>query len=129
MQQLTIAGNVGKDGVLRDTANDKVLSFSVAVSNGKGKDSTWFDVAVWGKRAEALHQYITKGTRVAISGRPTCRAHDGKAYMGVNVDQLTFLGGGQAREEGSGDGYGAGGTPNNSDLADDEIPFLCEWRL
>ena len=132
MQQLTIAGNVGKDPVLRKTqGGDDVLSFSLAVDNGKDangnkRDATWYDCSVWGKRASALESYISKGSKLTLTGRPTCRAHDGKAYMGLSVDGLTFMGGGQDRDAGgsSSGGYGAGGQPGGGhrDMGDD-IPF------
>ena len=132
-QLLIIAGNVGKDAVLRRTqGGDDVLSFSVAVSNGKDKDgndrpSTWFDCSLWGPRAEKLQRYITKGCKLTVTGRPTARAHEGKAYLGLTVNDLTFMGGGERREErqepepqrqqgGSGGSYAGGGI-------EDEIPF------
>ena len=129
MQQLTIAGNVGKDAELRRTGNgDAVLGFSVAVDNGKDKngnkrDSTWFDCSIWGKRAESLERYITKGTKLVLTGRPTAREHNGKAYLGISVNDLTFMGGstgGQPRA----DNYQAPTDhhPPARDL-DDEIPF------
>ena len=100
MQVLSIAGNVGKDAVLRTTpGGDKVLGFSVAVSNGKDKDATWYDCSVWGKRAESLESHIKKGGKLALSGRPTVRVHEGKPYLGLSVNELAFMGGGQARDE------------------------------
>lgn len=140
MQQLTIAGNVGKDAELRRTGNgDAVLGFSLAVDNGKDKsgnkrDSTWFDCSIWGKRAESLERHITKGTKLVLTGRPTCREHNGKAYLGISVNDLTFMGGstgsGQRQDNyqaPQGDGYGAGGRPP-ADLSD-EIPFAAEARI
>lgn len=124
MQQLTIAGNVGKDAKLNELqSGDKVLNFSVAVSNGKDKDgnrrdSTWFDCSLWGKRAEALAPYITNGSRLVVTGRPTAREYEGKVYLGCNVDQLTMLGGGQERSEPQEQQR----EPEPQDL-DDEIPF------
>jgi single-strand DNA-binding protein len=127
MQQLMIAGTVGRDAVLRRTnGGDAVLGFSLAVDNGKDKDgnkrpATWFDCSVWGKRAEALERHITKGLKLALSGRPSARAHEGKAYLGISVDQLTFMGGGQDR----GDSY----EPQDKEYdgphegIQDEIPF------
>lgn len=140
MQILTIAGNVGKDAELRRTqGGDPVLNFSLAVDNGKDRDGnkrepSWFDCAVWGKRAEALQSYIKKGDKLAVSGRPTARAHEGKAYLGINVNEVTFQGGsggGSAPGQGGSDrgsaphddGYGAGGR-----AMDDEIPFTWEGR-
>ena len=129
MQVIIIAGNVGKDAVLRRTqSGDSVLGFSLAVDNGKDKDgnkrdTTWVDCSVWGKRAESLEQYVTKGTKLTISGRPTVRAHEGKAYLGVSVNELTFMGGGH--EGGSNSGYrdnSQTGAANPDDMGD-EVPF------
>lgn len=105
MQILTIAGNVGKDAVLRrQDGRDPVLNFSIAVDNGKDKDgqsrpATWFDCSIWGKRAEALEKHITKGIKLAVSGKPSARAHEGKAYLGITVNDLTFQGGSQQGED------------------------------
>lgn len=113
MQILTIAGNVGKDATLRTTnGGDQVLSFSLAIDNGKDKngskrDATWVDCSIWGKRAESLNGHITKGSKLALSGRPTVREYEGKAYLGLTVDSLTFMGGGQQSED---DGFRGGGS-------------------
>jgi len=94
MQILTIAGNVGKEPTLRNTqSGDAVLGFSVAVDTGKDKngnkrDPAWYDVAIWGKRGEALANVISKGMKITVSGRPTARAYEGKAYMGISADQV-----------------------------------------
>jgi len=100
MQQLIIAGNVGKNAELRRTqSGDAVLGFSLAVDNGKDasgnkRDATWYDCSIWGKRAESLQNHITKGTKRVLTGRPTAREHNGKAYLGISVNELTFMGGG-----------------------------------
>jgi single-strand DNA-binding protein len=126
MQKLIIAGTVGKDAVLRRTGNgDAVLGFSVAVDQGKDasgnkRDALWVDCSIWGKRAEALQSYITKGSKLALEGRPTVRAHDGKAYLGLSVNELTFQGGGSDRQ--GGDDYQRNDVPPSREL-DDEIPF------
>ncbi|MGN7959171.1 single-stranded DNA-binding protein [Agrobacterium radiobacter] len=137
MQTLIIAGNVGKDAVLRRTnEGEPVLGFSIAVDNGKDKSgndrsSTWFDCAVWGKRAEGLAKHIVKGSKLTVSGRPTARVHDGKAYLGINVDNLTFMGGPKPaqrpNDEPERDSYGNQQPANFGDM-DDEVPFVMEWR-
>lgn len=117
MQKLTIAGTIGKDAVLRNTSGDSVLGFSLAVDNGKDsngnrRDSTWYDCAIWGKRATSLERHMTKGLKLVLTGRPTVRVHEGKAYLGISVDDFTFMGGGQQRQDqeaGRGDdGYDPG---------------------
>jgi single-strand DNA-binding protein len=132
MQQLILAGTVGRDAELRRTNNgDAVLNFSLAIDNGKDKDgnkreATWFDCSLWGKRAEALQSYVLKGGKLTVTGRPSAREHNGKVYLGCNVQELTFMGGGN-RDSQQGGGYdqspqGHGGQSGGSDF-DDEIPF------
>ena len=146
MENLIIAGTVGKDAVLRRTGNnDAVLGFSVAVDQGKDKngqkrDSKWYDASIWGKRAESLQSYITKGTKLTLQGRPTAREHEGKVYMGIVVNELAFQGGASQRDtshQDQGGGYGsAGGSAYgasagnfNEDIGGDDIPFAPEWRI
>lgn len=120
MQKLTLAGNCGKDAVLRRTqSGDAILSFSLACSNGRDKDSTWYDCSIWGKRGEALDGKITKGTKLVLIGRPTVRVHEGKAYPGISVDDLEFMGGGQRNDDTSRDSY----SPSGSSDDESSIPF------
>ncbi|MDE0590434.1 single-stranded DNA-binding protein [Halocynthiibacter sp. C4] len=127
MQKLIIAGNVGKDAELRRTQNgDAVLGFSVAVDNGKDKngnkrETTWIDCSVWGKRAESLENHIKKGIKLTLEGRPTVREHNGKAYLGMSVNELTFQGGGS---QGSNQGQQQGSAPAGGYSGiEDAIPF------
>ena len=121
MNILMIAGTIGKDAELRRTqSGDAVAGFSVAIDNGKDKngnkrDTTWIDCSLWGKRGESLCQYLTKGTKVAITGRPTVREHNGKAYQGCSVNEITLMGGGQKSQD---------QTSNyQAPPLDDDIPF------
>lgn len=136
MQKLIIAGTVGRDAELRQTGQgDPVLGFSLAIDNGKDqqgnkRDATWYDCSIWGKRATALQSYINKGSKLTLIGRPTAREHQGKVYMGISVDDLTFMGGGQqSNQQGGGydqgGGYGQGGQPSGGGFDDmsDAIPF------
>jgi single-strand DNA-binding protein len=70
--KLTIVGNLGKDPEMRYTPKGTaVTSFSVAVSEGFGdnKETIWFNVSVWGNRAEACKEYLKKGQQVVIDGK------------------------------------------------------------
>jgi single-strand DNA-binding protein len=137
MISMTIAGNVGKNAELRTTqGGDPVLGFSIAVDNGKDKngnkrDSTWVNCSIWGKRAESLQSYITKGTKLVVTGRPGVNVYEGKGSLTLSVNDLTFMGGAKQEDRGkydqSPEGYNAGGRPGND--IDDEIPFAAEWRI
>lgn len=123
MKTITIAGNVGKDAITRRTqAGDAVTGWSVAVEERQGQDkrTIWFDVSLWGKRGEALAQYITKGTRIAVAGELSTREHESRTYLTIRADQVTLLGGGERRDGPSDDG--GQNPPARRDL-DDEIPF------
>jgi single-strand DNA-binding protein len=143
MQTLLIAGNVGNVKEIKDVGGDKVLNFSIAVDNGKDKNGekrepTWYECALWGKRAESLAPYIAKGSKLAVSGRPSARAHEGKAYLGLTVNELTFMSSkadnerSSERAASSGDDYSSGFStgdankpsgPRESYDLNDDIPF------
>jgi len=125
MKSITIAGNVGKDAETRRTQDGTtVASFSVAVEDRQGREKAtlWFDVSIWGARGEKLAQYITKGTRISVSGDLGTREYNGKTYLTVRADQVTLMGGGERREE-----YSTTSAGSGPDM-EDEIPFSMEWR-
>lgn len=140
MKNLTIAGNVGKDAVTRHTqGGDAVTSWTVAVEDRQGqeKGTIWFDCSLWGKRGETLAQYLTKGSKVALSGDLGKREHDGKTYLTIRVDQLSLMGGKPQDDRDTGRSDPARQAPPSQgsamgggrDLDDgDAIPFNMEWR-
>jgi single-strand DNA-binding protein len=72
MNNITIAGNVGRDPELKYTpANLAILKFSVADTSGKddNKKTTWHDIVVFGEQAESVADKIGKGVRVIVIGR------------------------------------------------------------
>lgn len=130
MKNITLAGGITRDAKLNSTQSGSVLNFSVAVDHRDGREKTtmYFDCALWGKRGEALEQYLTKGTRVAVAGDLSTREHDGKTYLRVNASEVTLLGGGQQQRD-NGAAYEAqkplgGAQAGGRDMPDDrDIPF------
>ena len=126
MNSMTVAGNVGRDAQLRRTqGGDPVLGFSVAVDMGKDKngnkrDAVWVNCSIWGKRAESLETYITKGTKLVLTGRPGVNVYEGKGSLTLSVNDLTFMGGSQQQR--SDDDRGRYDEPPRDDL-DSDIPF------
>ena len=129
MKTICIAGNIGKDAVTRSTGSGKkVTGWSVAVEDRSGteKRTIWFDCALWGERGESLAQYLTKGTRVAVSGDLSFREYEGKTILTVRADQVTLLGGGEKRDDQSErqpDNRAPAGGRNAMDDDSDPIPF------
>ena len=71
MNVWTYSGRVGADAELRTTqSGEKVLSFRVAndVGFGDRKTTQWVENSYWGKRAEAVADYIKKGDLITVSG-------------------------------------------------------------
>lgn len=99
MNNITIAGQLGRDAEARYMPNgDPVLSFSVADSQGKDKPTIWWNCQLFGKRAESLAPYLTKGQSVTVSGNITEReytAKDGtqRKSMEIRVADVALQGG------------------------------------
>lgn len=99
--QVTITGNVTRDAELREAGGSQVCEFTVAV-NDRTRESEvayFFRCALWGRRGESLAQYLTKGTRVCVSGHLAEREYvtrDGGRGVShdVRVDDLALMGGG-----------------------------------
>lgn len=72
---LSVFGRVGRDAELRYTqTGTAVCSISLAYRYGRkdaeGKRPTqWIEIVAWGKQAEGLAQYITKGIQVKIDAK------------------------------------------------------------
>jgi single-strand DNA-binding protein len=69
MNQVCLIGNLTKDVELRYTPQETaVVNLSVAVNRNKDEVS-FFDAVAFGKTAEICSQYLSKGSKVGISGR------------------------------------------------------------
>lgn len=77
INNVNISGNLTRDAELRTTSGGMaILSLSVAVNdrkknpNGEWEDyPNFIDCTVFGRRAEAIQNYLTKGTKVCIQGK------------------------------------------------------------
>lgn len=99
MNSWAISGNLGRDAESRFTpSGDAVTSFSVAVKAGFGEKATttWVNCTMWGKRGEAIAQYLKKGTLVGVVGEASLREWEDKegqkrTVLEVRVNDLTLL--------------------------------------
>lgn len=118
MNVWTFTGRLGADADLRTTqSGEKVLGFRVAndVGYGERKTTQWVDCSLWGRRAESLVEYMTKGKMVVISGEVTLREFEKRdgtrgAGLAVRVNEVDFTGGSRDNESGS----QGGGSRNHS---------------
>ena len=70
-----LIGNLGRDAEVKQTDKGTVANFSIATSekwtnkSGEKEERTeWHRIVLWGKVAENLGQYLTKGKQVAVEG-------------------------------------------------------------
>ena len=132
VNHVIIIGRLTKDIVLKFTSGGMAIgSFSIAVNRRTKKGEQWveeasfFDVSLFGKSAEGLAQYLTKGKQVAVEGelRQDRWQQDGqnrsKVYISANNVQL--LGGNDAKGQQKQDaGYQA---DYRADSFPDDIPY------
>ncbi len=152
VNKVFLVGNLGRDAEQRQTTSGQTVSnFSLATTDmwtdktsGQRQERTeWHRVVVWGRQAESLQPYLTRGKQICVEGRLQTREwndRDGnKRYTTeVKADRITLLGG--RGGEGSGgrdtapsggdhggggrqDMPGGGGESSRAELTDDDIPF------
>lgn len=86
LNRVQLLGNCGSDPELRSTSGGQsVLKLRIATTesyldrNKQRQERTeWHSVTVWGKRAEALAKFLTKGSRVFIEGGLLTSSYDDK---------------------------------------------------
>ena len=131
MNSITITGHLGKDSEVRFLQNgDPVCSFSLADSQGRDKPTIWWNCSLFGKRAESLQQYLSKGQSVTVIGSVSEREwtdKDGqkRKAVDVRVNDIALQGGQrQATQEAPPAPRKAAAkpAPNFADM-DDDIPF------
>lgn len=123
MQTITVAGRIGRDAETRPAGSDNVTSFTVAVDqrNGRDKTTNWWRVSIWGKRGEALAQYLRKGDNVTVSGEFSLTEYEGKSQLNIRANEVALQGGGQKSERAQEPHPGAHGGESFDDA--DSIPF------
>src|SRR6476661_8290470 len=145
VNKVILVGNLGRDAELRYTPGGAaVATLNMATTetwNDKGgqrqEKTEWHRVVFWGKVAESLTEYLTKGKQVYVEGRLETRQwndKDGnKRYTTeIKADRITLLGGGgggggrSAPMDRGGAAVGVDeplGAEPGSELTDDDIPF------
>ena len=95
MNKVVLMGRLTKDPELRytNTNNTPLSSFSLAVNRrftrqGEERQADFINITAWGKTAEFVKNYFTKGMQVAVVGRIQTRSWDdeaGKRHYATDV--------------------------------------------
>ena len=84
--RVQLIGHVGNDPEIKNLeGGKKVANFTIATNdsykNEKGEkveQTEWHKVVAWGKTAEIIEKYVTKGKEIAIDGKLTHRSYEDK---------------------------------------------------
>ncbi|MBL9031584.1 MAG: single-stranded DNA-binding protein [Phycisphaerae bacterium] len=146
LNKVMLMGNLTRDIELRHTSgNQAVANIGLAVNRrwrspeGEQREETTFvDCEAWGKTAETMSKYLTKGRPVYIEGRLKLDQweKEGQKHskLKVVVEGFQFIDskGGGGGDDGSGGGAPARGrapsapsqaAPSQGNVSDDDIPF------
>ena len=146
VNKVILVGTLGRDAELRYTPGGAAVATlnlaTTEVWNDKGgprqEKTEWHRIVLWGKQAESLQEYLTKGTQIYVEGRLQTRQWDdkdgNKKYTTeIKADRITLLGGGGGGGRGASmdrgsavtahAGGGGGDEPPMEPITDDDIPF------
>ena len=138
--KVILMGNLTRDVEIRHTgSNTAVGNFGLAVNRryktqaGEQREEvTFVDCEAWGRTAETMSQYLSKGRPVMIEGRLKLDQWDDKSGGGkrsklsVVVENFQFVDSGQGQGDGGnsgGNGYARAGAGSGADIDHDDIPF------
>ncbi|WP_395077159.1 single-stranded DNA-binding protein [Flavobacterium sp.] len=104
--KVQLIGNVGNDPEIKILEGGKKLAkFTIATNEvyynenkEKITDTQWHNVSAWGKTADIIESFVTKGKEIALEGKLTHRSYDDKEgikryYTEVVANELLLLGG------------------------------------
>jgi len=127
---ISIVGRLTRDAEQRATATGTVITnFSVASDTGFGerKVTTFYNCSYF-RKAEALMQYLTKGSQVFISGEFSLRKYnknDGTEGVSpdVNVNNIELVGSKPEGQQRSPQPASPSAGPDYASGLDDDLPF------
>lgn len=116
MNKIILIGNLTRDPELKTTPNGySVCEFTIAVNDRRGRNqqsgqdnAQFFRISAWRQLGENCQRFLTKGSKVFVSGPLTARtyqANDGttRVSLEVQADDVEFLP--SARNDGQAGGY------------------------
>jgi len=103
--KVQLIGHLGNDPEITNLDSGKKLAKLTIATNETYKndsgekitDTQWHNVIAWGKTAEIIEKYVTKGKEIAIEGKLTHRTYEDKNgekkyFTEVVANELLLLG-------------------------------------
>lgn len=139
LNRVMLLGNLGADPELKMTPGGQaVLKLRLATSESyldrnktRQEKVEWHSCTIWGKRAEALAKFLSKGARVFIEGRLQTTSYDNKEGVKVYKTEIVannviLCGGGDRGGQRQAPSTSAPSTESDTESpfgGDDDIPF------
>jgi single-strand DNA-binding protein len=96
--RVQLIGHVGQEPEVKTVNNKKVATLTIATNdfyyNEKGdkvEQTEWHRITAWGKTAEIIEKYVTKGKEIAVEGKLTHRSYDDKDGNKRYVTEILVL--------------------------------------
>ncbi|NHM00538.1 single-stranded DNA-binding protein [Flavobacterium difficile] len=93
--RVQLIGHVGQDPEIKNLENGKVANLSIAThenyTNAKGEkveQTEWHRISAWGKTADIIEKYVTKGKEIAVEGKLTHRNYEDKDGIKRYVSEI-----------------------------------------
>jgi single-strand DNA-binding protein len=108
MNLCTFSGRLGQNPATHSSSNGAVTTFSIAVKDSGAKKDTppmWLNVVTFGKLAEIVQKYLSKGRECIVVGRVTMEEYESKGQkktsMKLYANSVEFIGGQKESNSGS----------------------------
>jgi len=96
-------GNLTRDPEFKNVGTTNVCNFGIALNRQtkNGKETTFINIEAWGKTAENITKYFTKGKPILIEGRLKLdewddkTTHQKRSKLKVIAERFEFVGGNQ----------------------------------
>ncbi len=137
LNKVILIGNLGRDPEVRYTQNGTaVANFTLATNEvwtdkgGERQERTeWHRIVVWGKQAEIVREYLSKGRQVYVEGSLQTRQWDDRegnkrTTTEIKAARVLMLGRPGSPESRTPEGGGGSGDVVSEEPAgEDDIPF------
>jgi single-strand DNA-binding protein len=135
LNKVLLMGNLTRDPELKMTPSGQAIcKFGIAINRTftgqdgqKREEVTFVDVDCFGKQAETIAKYCTRGKRLFVEGRLKLdtweKNGEKKSKMGVILENFQFLGGKDESAAPASRQPAPPPAPKNDFAEDDSVPF------
>lgn len=134
MNSVNLIGRLTRDPDVRYASGSQtaIARFSIAINRGKDRSGNdlgvdYPNIVCYGKQAELVEKYVTKGMQVSVEGRIRTGSYEKngqKVYTTeVAADRVGFLGGGRKSSDNAAPDTAQDDDPIPGDFSLDDIPF------